>query len=404
MTPSASNAEQSASNAAQAASVETSDETPNLSVAPQNAPGVTPNASPEKAPKAPLSKAGVRVAVDAMGGDRGPGEVARGVVEAARGSKAHFLLVGDPALLKLELAQIARPPANVEIVPASQVIEMTEEPVAAFKSKPQASVVVGARLVREKQAHALVTIGNTGAAMAVSLLTWGRIKGIDRPAIATPLPSASATGTVVLLDGGATPDCDPNNLYEFAIMGSVYAQTVLGIARPRVGLISNGEEPGKGSQMVKRAYALFQQAGDPVCGTEVPFEFAGNVEGKDIFRGGFDVVVCDGFVGNVLLKTSEGVAEMIMGLIKEELGQHAWMKPFVLPLMPALRRMRRRIDYAERGGAPLLGVNGICIIGHGRSDAYAVANACRVAERAAQHNIIEHIRKRVCAAPSPPPV
>jgi len=340
----------------------------------------------------------MRIAVDAMGGDKGPEEVLRGVVEAAGRSTAHFCVVGDPACLEPALARARPDPANVEIVAASEVIEMGEQPTLAFRRKPNASIVVAARMVKEKRADALVSIGNTGAVMAVSLLTLGRIKGIDRPAIATPLPSLA--GTVVLLDGGATVDCDPNNLYEFALMGSVYAQSVIGIPKPRVGLISNGEEPGKGNELVKRTYALFKESLPGNCA----FEFIGNVEGRDIFRGNIDVAVCDGFVGNVILKTGEGVAEMVLRLIKDELSRHVWMKPFVAPLMPALRRLRRRIDYAERGGAPLLGVNGICIIGHGRSDAYAIRNACRVAESAIRHNIIEMIRERVCEMPPPPPI
>ena len=340
----------------------------------------------------------MRIAVDAMGGDKGPQEVVRGVIDAAQGSSAQFLLVGDPSILNGELSKARPRPANIKVVPASQIIQMCDEPVAAFKKMPDASVVVAARMVKERQADAVVTIGNTGAAMAVSLLTWGRVKGIDRPAIATPLPSL--TGTVILLDAGATPDCDPNNLYEFAIMGSVYAECVIGASRPRVGIVSNGEEETKGNQLVKRTHALFKQA----VNESTPFEFIGNIEGKDIFRGGADVVVCDGFVGNVVLKTGEGVAEMVLRLIKEELGRHAWMKAFALPMMPALRRLKRRIDYAERGGAPLLGVNGICIIGHGRSDAYAITNACKAAVRAVQSDITEMIRKRICEMPTPPPV
>lgn len=339
----------------------------------------------------------MRIAVDAMGGDKGPLEVVRGVVDAARSSSARFLLVGDQSVLDAELGKTRSRPANIEVVHATQVIQMCDEPVAAFKKKPDSSVVVAARMVKERRADAVVTIGNTGAAMAVSLLTWGRIKGIDRPAIATPLPSI--TGTVILLDAGATPDCDPNNLYEFAIMGSVYAECVFGVKSPRVGIVSNGEEESKGNQLVKRTHALFKMA----IPESAPFKFIGNIEGKDIFRGGADVVVCDGFVGNVVLKTGEGVAEMVLRLIKEELGKHSWMKPFVLPMMPALRRLKRRIDYAERGGAPLLGVNGICIIGHGRSDAYAVTNACKAAERAVQSDITETIRRRICEMPTPPP-
>jgi glycerol-3-phosphate acyltransferase PlsX len=274
---------------------------------------------------------------------------------------------------------------------------MTDRPTMAFKRKPDASLVVAARMVKEGKADALVTIGNTGAAMAVSLLTLGRIEGIDRPAIAALLPSVTGR-TVVLLDAGATVDCDPNNLYEFALMGSVYAKHVIGIDDPRVGLLSNGEEASKGNDLVKRTHALFQQV-DVDCR---PFNFIGNVEGRDIFRGDVDVAVCDGFIGNVVLKTGEGVAEMIIGLLRKELSARLWMKPLVVPLRPALQRLRGRIDYAEHGGAPLLGINGVCIIGHGRSNAYAVANACRAAERAVRFDIVETIRKSICVTPIPP--
>jgi len=343
------------------------------------------------------------VAVDAMGGDLGPAEVVRGVVEAARQATLQYALVGDPDVLEKALASISPRPTNISIVPARQVIEMTDQPTVAYKKKPDASIVVAARLVKQKKADALVSIGNTGAAMAVSLLTLGRIKGIDRPAIATPLPSASKHGTVVLLDAGATVDCDPNNLYEFALMGAVYAEAVLGIPSPTVGLLSNGEEDSKGNELVKRTRALFHQVTQTGNG-QMPFNYYGNVEGRDVFRGTTDVVVCDGFVGNVFLKASEGVAEMIMSLLRHELGNSKWKKPLVWPLRPSLRRVRGRIDYSERGGAPLLGINGICIIGHGRSNAYAVTNACRAAERAIEHNIIDAIRQRVCDMPSPPPV
>jgi phosphate acyltransferase len=339
----------------------------------------------------------MRIAVDAMGGDRGPEVVAQGVFDAACRSEAQFLLVGDPAILDPEVARVRSRVPNVEVVAARQIIGMTEQPVEAFKRKPDASVIVAAQLVRDGRADGLVTIANTGAAVAVSLLTLRRIKGIDRPAIATPLPSI--TGTVVLLDAGATPDCDSNNLFEFAIMGSTYAQSVVGVARPRVGLLSIGEEDTKGNALVKRANILFRDAE----GAECPFDFIGNVEGRDIFRGSVDVVVCDGFVGNALLKTSEGVAEMMQRVIREELNRHIWMKPLLLPFKPAFQRLRKRMDYAERGGAPLLGVNGVCIIGHGRSDAFAVMNACRAAERAIKHNLVRVITERVCRAPAPPP-
>jgi glycerol-3-phosphate acyltransferase PlsX len=337
----------------------------------------------------------MRIAIDAMGGDRGPHEVVRGVLEAAHNSRTHFYLVGAREHLELKGKPL---PHNVEIIHASEVIEMTDQPTTAIKKKPDASIIVATKMVKEGKADAVVSIGNTGAAMAVSFLTLGRIKGVDRPAIATPLPSL--TGTVVMLDAGATVDCDPNNLYEFALMGCVYAEKVVGIRTPRVGLLSNGEEDSKGNDLVKRANTLFKEA----FAGNTAMRFVGNVEGRDIYRGNVDVVVCDGFVGNVVLKTSEGVAEMITKVLRDELTRQAWMKPFLLPIRPALTHLRKRIDYAERGGAPLLGINGICIIGHGRSNAYAVQNACRAAERAIEQQIVETIRERVVKLPAPPPI
>ena len=339
----------------------------------------------------------VNIAVDAMGGDRGPQEVARGVIAAAQQDSHQYFLVGDPYLLNPVL-NAARPlPKNVEIVRATEVIEMSEQPTTAFKRKPNASIVIAARLVKEKQADGLVSIGNTGAAMAVSMLTLGRIKGIDRPAIAAPIPSAK--GTVVLLDAGATVDCDPNNLYEFAVMGTVYSEKIFGVTRPRIGLLANGEESSKGNDLVKRTHALFAQ----VMIDNPHFNFIGNVEGRDVFRGSADVVVCDGFIGNVFLKTGEGTAEMLLQLLKSELTGNAWLKALSAPLKPAMLRVVKKIDYAEQGGAPLLGVNGVCVIGHGRSGAYAIGNACRVAEQAIQQNMIHTIRERICLVPSPPP-
>jgi glycerol-3-phosphate acyltransferase PlsX len=341
--------------------------------------------------------AGARIAVDAMGGDEGPGVVADGVVRWARASSAHFLLVGNAELLSARLAQADQRLPNVEVIPAAEVIEMTDQPTTALKRKPDASIVVAARLVKEGRADGLVSIGNTGAAMAVSLLTLGRIKGIDRPAIAIPMPSL--VGPCILLDAGATVDCDPNNLYEFAIMGSVYSQLITGSARPRVGLVSIGEEDSKGNELVKRTNALFRQATQEGI---APFQFIGNVEGRHVFRGDVDVAVCDGFVGNVMLKTGEGVAELVLRLVKDELGRHGWLKPLLLPFRPALQRLRSRLDYSAFGGAPLLGVNGICIIGHGRSNADAVSNACAAAERAVEHSIVDSIRQQIHRVPLPP--
>ena len=337
----------------------------------------------------------IRIAVDAMGGDKGPQVVTRGVISAALNSSTRYLLVGDPAILEAELKAFGAAHPNIEIVPAMQIIEMSEHPVEAFKHKPDASVVVSAKLVKEGQADGFVTIANTGAAVAVSLLTLKRIKGIDRPAIATTLPAI--TGKVVLLDAGATPDCESRNLYEFALMGCAFSQKVHGVARPKLGLLSIGEEDSKGNALSKRTYALFKET----FGSNTPFDFIGNVEGKDIYRGVADVIVCDGFVGNTVLKTSEGVAEMILKLLKEELDRNKLILPLLIPFKSAFREVRRKIDYSEHGGAPLLGVNGVCIIGHGRSNENAVKNACLAAEKAITYNLVETIRQRVNDTPAP---
>ncbi len=336
----------------------------------------------------------IRIAVDAMGGDKGSQVVTRGVLDAARRSSSHYLLVGRPDEIEAELALSASRPKNIEIVAACEIIEMTENPVEAFRKKPDASVVVSAQLVKDGKADGFVTISNTGAAVAVSMMTLKRIKGVDRPAIATTLPTLN--GKFVLLDAGATPDCDSNNLYEFALMGSAFSQKVHGVARPKLALLSIGEEDSKGNLLTKKAFALFKEE----FGERCPFDFIGNIEGKDIYRGAADVVVCDGFVGNTVLKTSEGIADMILKLIKEELYRSKLLTPLLIPFRPAFDRVRKRLDYSEHGGAPLLGVNGVCIIGHGRSNENAVANACLAAEKAVQNDLVETIRHRVTSAGS----
>ncbi len=328
----------------------------------------------------------MRIAVDAMGGDLGPAEVVRGVVEAARqrdGSCA-FIIVGDEKIIGAELARMRAVPNSICVRHASQTIEMTDKPREVFRKKSDASVVVSARLVKDGEADAFISIGNTGAAMASSLLLLRPITGIDRPAIATPLPSLA--GKVALLDAGANVDCAPHQLLEFAIMGACYARQVLGVPNPTVGLLSNGEEASKGNELTKQAHKLLKQ--------HVP-TFYGNVEGRDVFRGTVNVVVCDGFDGNIVLKTGEGVAEMVIDFLRAELSRNKWMKPLLVPFRKGFRRLRDRIDYREFGGAPLLGVNGVCIIGHGRSDARAIVNAIRVAETAVKNNLVQEIIRSI---------
>jgi phosphate acyltransferase len=324
------------------------------------------------------------IAVDAMGGDLGPAEVVRGVAEASAsgGDSTVYILVGDEQTIQSELSR-SNPGPGICVRHASQTITMEDKPREVYRRKPDASVVVAARLVKEGEADAFISIGNTGAAMAASIFLLRPLPGVDRPAIATPLPSHSGR-TVVLVDAGANVDCSPPQLLEFALMGQCYARQVLGVSHPTVGLLSNGEEESKGNELTREAHKLLKAG---VSG------FAGNVEGRGVFEGIVDVVVCDGFDGNIVLKTGEGVAEMVMNLLKEELTRHRWMKLFLLPLRPGIRNMRDRIDYREFGGAPLLGVNGVCIIGHGRSDSRAIANALRVAEKSVRNNLVSEIAK-----------
>ncbi len=308
----------------------------------------------------------MRIAVDAMGGDYAPQELVKGSVEAVLASESlEVVLVGDEARVRAELDRHAPVNGRISVQHASQVIDMDESPATAVRGKPDASIVVAGELVRNRQADAMVAVGHTGAAMVVGAMRLGRIQGISRPTIASPLPTRR--GHAVLLDAGATVDCEPHNLLQFALMGAVYAERILGMENPRIGLFSIGEEPSKGNELVKATYPLLKDAG---------LNFVGNIDGKDVFRGAVDVIVCDGFVGNTILKTAEGLAELIIEGIRDEATRH---------------ELVRRMDYSEYGGAPLLGIRGVCIIGHGRSNAKAVANAVRVAALAVTQGMVQRI-------------
>ncbi|MCC6730109.1 MAG: phosphate acyltransferase PlsX [Chthonomonadales bacterium] len=334
----------------------------------------------------------MRIAIDVMGGDLGPGEVVRGVAAAARepGQTASFILVGDESVVRAELERARPVPPSVQVRHASQIIGMHDRPSEAYRRKPDASVVVAARLVRDDEANAFISIGNTGAAMAAAVYLLRPIEGIDRPAIATPLPSLREP--VVLLDAGANVDCSPHQILEFAIMGLAYARRVLGRTAPSVALLSNGEEDSKGNELTRAAHKLLRES--------IP-AFSGNIEGREVFGGMADVVVCDGFAGNILLKTGEGVAEMVLNMVREELTRHRWMSLPLLLLQKRLRALRSRIDYREFGGAPLLGVNGVCIVGHGRSDARAIGNAIRVAAASVEQDLVQEIARDIAARRSP---
>jgi len=343
----------------------------------------------------------ITVAVDAMSGDNDPRAAVRGAMEVALEGAVHVLLVGDPTRLQSEFdawrgviadrseraAELLR--THVEIVPAGSVIGMDEHPAQAVRSKRDASVVVATRLVADGRAQAAVSAGNSGATLAAALLTVGRIRGVARPAIGATFPSAA--GSTFLLDVGANVDCKPPWLLQFGVMGDVYARLIMDVAEPRVGLLSIGEEAEKGSELVQEAHRLLATSN---------LRFVGNVEGRDIFGGSCDVVVTDGFTGNVVLKTAEGVAELLFSSISSAARASLTGKLGGALLKPRLRPLRDRVDYRKAGGALLLGVAGEVVIAHGRSDVEAMGNAVRAAAVAARQKVSGRIAGALAARSS----
>jgi len=323
------------------------------------------------------------IGVDAMGGDLAPRVVIQGALEAIQESGASFdvALIGDETTIVQEADRLGVRERLPRIIHAAERVEMAESAAASVRKKRDSSISVSARLQKEHETDALVSAGNTGAVVAAALFELGRIESIQRPAIATVLPTPQ--GNVVVLDVGATSDCKPVHLYQFALMGSIYARLVLHVERPRVALLNIGEEAEKGSELYYEAHQLLKRS---------PVHFIGNVEGRDIILGTADVVVCDGFVGNVLLKFAESIIPSIATMIKDEIARHPLSAMAGLLLKPAFRRLRRRLDYSEVGGAPLLGVDGTCIIAHGRSNVRAIKNAIRVAARCAEARVADSIR------------
>jgi glycerol-3-phosphate acyltransferase PlsX len=328
----------------------------------------------------------MKIALDAMGGDEAPSGIIDGAYDAARASSGglEVVLVGKRDVLESYIAAKGFSAPNVGIVDASEVIEMSESPSTAIRRKRDASIPVAMRLHREGEVQAVVSAGNTGAMVASSLLQLGRLPRIERPAIAIYVPTRENGGTV-LLDGGANADCDPQNLLQFAFMGSVYAETQLGKKEPRIGLLSIGEERSKGNELTRSSYELLERSG---------LNFVGNVEGRDVFAGRVDVVVTDGFVGNVVLKFTESIIYYITSLIGDEIHRHAFARIGAGLMRPVFRSIRRTLDYAEYGGAPLLGVNGVVIICHGKSSPLAIKNAILAAERFVAGGINERIRQK----------
>lgn len=334
---------------------------------------------------------GERIAIDAMGGDHAPDEIVAGALRAQEELGVKVLLVGEPEKIKA-----AMPPktnlGKVEIVTAKDTIEMDEEPLSAVRRKRSASINVVMDLVKKGEADAAISAGHSGAAMAAALLRLGRLPGIDRPAIGAVFPTMVASKPVLILDVGANVDCRPKFLEQFAVMGSVYSQYVLGTAEPKVGLLNIGEEDCKGNDVAIRTHQMLT--------SNPQISFLGNAEGRDVLSGRFDVIVCDGFVGNVLLKFAEAVGGILLQILREELpyGLHGQIGTAILK--PNLKRIKQRMDHAEHGGALLLGVNGICVISHGSSEAPSIFNAIRMAKEAVDNQVLQRIHPQVSSLAS----
>lgn len=317
------------------------------------------------------------IAIDAMGGDHAPDEIIYGALSAQKKFNCRIILVGNSSKLQSFLPKL---PPNVSIHHANEVIEMDDSPMVAYKQKKESSIHIGLALVKKGLAEAFVSAGNTGAVMSTSLFTLGRIKGVERPALASQIPTKH--GHALMLDMGSTVDCKPIHLQQFALMGHFFSLNVLGIQSPKIGLLNIGEEDEKGNQ-------LYQQTFDELKKSSV--HFIGNVEGKDIFCHKADVIVCDGFVGNSILKFGEGVADFILEEIKQGIQHRLLGKIGAVLMAPIFKQLKQKVDYEEYGGAPLLGVNGVSVVAHGKSKQKAILNAVRMADQAVTSSMVSKI-------------
>ncbi|MCR8845404.1 phosphate acyltransferase PlsX [Paenibacillus sp. SC116] len=330
----------------------------------------------------------MRIAIDAMGGDRAPASIVEGALEAAKNwNELEIILVGDEKAIKPHLSN---QPSNIRVVHTEERIEADDEPVRAVRRKKGASMVMAGRMVREGEADCMISAGNTGALMTTGLLVVGRMEGVERPALAPMIPTMDGKG-MLALDLGANMDAKPEHLVQYAIMGRIYREKVHGIKKPRVGLLNVGSEAQKGNELTKAVFPLLEQA---------PIHFIGNVESRDVLEGACDVIVCDGFAGNVMLKTLEGTAGSLFNVLKQEFTRSWLTKLGAALVMPGLKRLKQTMDYKEHGGAPLLGLNGLVIKAHGSSDGRAVFNAIRQARTALQHNLTETISAEIVRQPS----
>ncbi|GER94410.1 phosphate acyltransferase [hot springs metagenome] len=323
----------------------------------------------------------MRIALDAMGGDFAPDVTIAGALEAvSEYDDIHVILTGDRQKITASLQNWRYPTEKISIYHASEVVEMHESPSFALRRKKDSSIRKAVDLVKNHDADAAVSAGHSGVAMATALFVLGKLPNVDRPAIATIMPSLA--GHFLLIDAGANVDCKPENLLEFAYMGNAYYRAIFNIESPRIALLSIGEEDTKGNELTKETFKLLKNSN---------LNFIGNIEGKDIFSGNADVIVCDGFIGNIVLKVSEGLAETIMKMLKHEIANVTTGKLGYMMIKPAIKNFKKRTDYSEYGGAPLLGINGTCIISHGRSSARAIKNAIRVASDMARKKVHEII-------------
>lgn len=326
----------------------------------------------------------MRIAIDAMGGDNAPRSTVEGAVQAAKEYGVEVCLVGKKEEINKYLSAEDQSNGKITIVEASEIIDNNEAPVTAIKHKKDSSMVVGLKLVKDGNCDALLSAGSTGAFLAGSLLKVGRIKGIDRPALSPLIPTTK--GMCMIIDAGANVDSKPKNLQQFAIMGSIYMEKVMGISKPRVGLLNVGVEEGKGNELTKQSFELL---------SKLNINFVGNIEARDVAEGVCDVVVCDGFVGNVLLKNTEGVAQAIFDILKGIFMQNAVSKVAALMLKKGLKAFKKKFDYKEYGGAPFMGIDGIMIKAHGSSDAKAIKNAIRQAKLLYDNKCLDIIREEI---------
>lgn len=326
----------------------------------------------------------IKIAVDAMGGDNAPRVEILGAVEALKNYQVGVVLVGQRERIQPQIPARWQKDPRLEIVHASEVVTMADAASSAFRRKKDSSLRVVANLVRERKADGLVSAGNTGAVMTTAKLVLGSLEHVDRPALAAIVPTLR--GFSILVDVGANVDCKPHHLEQFAVMGHIYSHEILGVASPRVGLLSIGEEESKGNELTKEVHRALKGAN---------LNFIGNIEGRDVYQGKVDVIVCDGFIGNVALKISEGLTEVLMSMLRDELTRTMTSKVGALLSRNAFRSFKKRVDYSEYGGAPLLGVRGACIICHGSSNVNAIKNAIRVAKEACENQVNLRIEKEL---------